>query len=195
MLHSAPIIILCCIIAVVALNDFTKKRNRELTFTKGSIIYVLEKNENGWHKGVCKGKVGLFPANIVSVLEYGPSTKAQLDLHSPTQDSNAPVEYTEKGNGIVLHCYTECACIFFPISGGSLWLQQRRGWWANLCHGKHHLCNREDRRPLAFRGVQWEGWVLLRQFCVCAWKGGHCRGRSHGSTWSPTFPLSRPSER
>ncbi len=56
-------------VTVVALYDFTKVYDDELTFTKGSIIYVTKKIDEGWHKGVCNGKTGFFPANYVSVLE------------------------------------------------------------------------------------------------------------------------------
>ena len=55
---------------MVALYDWTKDDDDELTFTEGDIIYVVEKHvHEGWHKGVCNGEIGLFPAPYVEVLE------------------------------------------------------------------------------------------------------------------------------
>ena len=55
---------------VVALYNFTKRRDDELSFTAGTIIYVVKKNRAGqyWHEGVANGVTGLFPANYVKVI-------------------------------------------------------------------------------------------------------------------------------
>ncbi|KAF6776390.1 hypothetical protein AHF37_03393 [Paragonimus kellicotti] len=37
----------------------------ELTFSVGELITEIEKIDQGWWKGVCRGKIGLFPANYV----------------------------------------------------------------------------------------------------------------------------------
>ena len=52
-----------------AIYDYTKEKEDELTFTEGDIIYVKNKFTDGWHEGVCNGKLGLFPADYAVVLE------------------------------------------------------------------------------------------------------------------------------
>jgi hypothetical protein len=53
---------------VVALFDHTIDEADELEFRTGDIIEVLDKNDDGWWKGKCKGKEGLFPSNYVKPL-------------------------------------------------------------------------------------------------------------------------------
>ncbi|KAA0195320.1 Src substrate cortactin, partial [Fasciolopsis buskii] len=48
-----------------ALYDYTAEEDDELTFSVGEMITEIEKIDPGWWKGVCRGKVGLFPANYV----------------------------------------------------------------------------------------------------------------------------------
>ncbi|XP_047205787.1 abl interactor 1a isoform X9 [Girardinichthys multiradiatus] len=56
---------------VVAIYDYTKDKEDELTFMEGSIIYVVKKNDDGWFEGVCNGFTGLFPGNYVeSIMHY-----------------------------------------------------------------------------------------------------------------------------
>ncbi|MEQ2160544.1 hypothetical protein GOODEAATRI_000266, partial [Goodea atripinnis] len=57
--------------AVVAIYDYTKDKEDELTFMEGAIIYVVKKNDDGWFEGVCNGFTGLFPGNYVeSIMHY-----------------------------------------------------------------------------------------------------------------------------
>ncbi|XP_037549794.1 abl interactor 1a isoform X5 [Nematolebias whitei] len=56
---------------VVAIYDYTKDKEDELTFMEGAIIYVIKKNDDGWFEGVCNGVTGLFPGNYVeSIMHY-----------------------------------------------------------------------------------------------------------------------------
>ncbi|XP_036043593.1 abl interactor 1 isoform X4 [Onychomys torridus] len=56
---------------VVAIYDYTKDKDDELSFQEGAIIYVIKKNDDGWFEGVCSGVTGLFPGNYVeSVMHY-----------------------------------------------------------------------------------------------------------------------------
>ncbi len=57
--------------AVEALYDYTKDKEDELTFTAGTLIYVLKKNDDGWFEGVADGVTGLFPGNYVETLAPG----------------------------------------------------------------------------------------------------------------------------
>lgn len=57
--------------AVVAIYDYTKDKEDELSFQEGAIIYVIKKNDDGWYEGVMNGVTGLFPGNYVeSIMHY-----------------------------------------------------------------------------------------------------------------------------
>ncbi|XP_062070549.1 abl interactor 1-like [Lepus europaeus] len=56
---------------VVAISDYTKDKDDELSFMEGAIIYVIKKNDDGWYEGVCNQVTGLFPGNYVeSIMHY-----------------------------------------------------------------------------------------------------------------------------
>lgn len=54
---------------VVALYPFTAQHEDELTFQKGQVITVHNKEDTAWWRGEINGVVGLFPANYVEPLE------------------------------------------------------------------------------------------------------------------------------
>lgn len=63
--------VLCPLLAVVAIYDYTRDKDDELTFIEGAIIYVVKKNDDGWFEGVSNGVTGLFPGNYVeSIMHY-----------------------------------------------------------------------------------------------------------------------------
>ncbi|XP_077175339.1 abl interactor 2 isoform X11 [Paroedura picta] len=56
---------------VVAIYDYAKDKEDELSFQEGAIIYVIKKNDDGWYEGVMNGVTGLFPGNYVeSIMHY-----------------------------------------------------------------------------------------------------------------------------
>ncbi|XP_067291719.1 abl interactor 1a isoform X9 [Pseudorasbora parva] len=56
---------------VVAIYDYIKDKDDELSFMEGAIIYIVKKNDDGWFEGVCNGVTGLFPGNYVeSIMHY-----------------------------------------------------------------------------------------------------------------------------
>ncbi|XP_057680725.1 abl interactor 1a isoform X9 [Corythoichthys intestinalis] len=56
---------------VVAIYDYSKDKDDELSFMEGAIIYVVKKNDDGWYEGVSAGVTGLFPGNYVeSIIHY-----------------------------------------------------------------------------------------------------------------------------
>lgn len=56
---------------MVAIYDYTKDKEDELSFQEGAIIYVIKKNDDGWYEGVMNGVTGLFPGNYVeSIMHY-----------------------------------------------------------------------------------------------------------------------------
>ncbi|XP_070584328.1 abl interactor 1 isoform X2 [Erythrolamprus reginae] len=56
---------------VVAIYDYSKDKDDELSFMEGAIIYVIKKNDDGWYEGVSNRVTGLFPGNYVeSIMHY-----------------------------------------------------------------------------------------------------------------------------
>ncbi|XP_058242208.1 abl interactor 1a isoform X6 [Hemibagrus wyckioides] len=55
---------------VVAIYDYAKDKDDELSFMEGAIIYVIKKNDDGWFEGVCNGVTGLFPGNYVEPIMH-----------------------------------------------------------------------------------------------------------------------------
>ncbi|XP_067315207.1 abl interactor 2b isoform X18 [Pseudorasbora parva] len=56
---------------VVAIYDYSRDKEDELSFQEGAIIYVIKKNDDGWFEGVMSGTTGLFPGNYVeSIMHY-----------------------------------------------------------------------------------------------------------------------------
>lgn len=57
--------------SVVAIYDYARDKDDELSFMEGAIIYVIKKNDDGWFEGVSNGVTGLFPGNYVeSIMHY-----------------------------------------------------------------------------------------------------------------------------
>ncbi|XP_062853819.1 abl interactor 2b isoform X4 [Trichomycterus rosablanca] len=56
---------------VVAIYDYARDKDDELSFQEGAIIYVIKKNDDGWYEGVMNDTTGLFPGNYVeSIMHY-----------------------------------------------------------------------------------------------------------------------------
>uniref|UniRef100_A0A673G106 Abl interactor 2-like n=1 Tax=Sinocyclocheilus rhinocerous TaxID=307959 RepID=A0A673G106_9TELE len=55
---------------VVAIYDYTRDKEDELSFQEGAIIYVIKKNDDGWFEGVTSGTTGLFPGNYVDAIMH-----------------------------------------------------------------------------------------------------------------------------
>lgn len=56
---------------MVAIYDYARDKEDELSFQEGAIIYVIKKNDDGWYEGVMNGTTGLFPGNYVeSIMHY-----------------------------------------------------------------------------------------------------------------------------
>ncbi|XP_068447134.1 abl interactor 2b isoform X9 [Clinocottus analis] len=56
---------------VVAIYDYARDKEDELSFMEGAIIYVIKKNDDGWYEGTMNETTGLFPGNYVeSIMHY-----------------------------------------------------------------------------------------------------------------------------
>ena len=56
---------------MVAIYDYARDKEDELSFQEGAIIYVIKKNDDGWYEGTMNNTTGLFPGNYVeSIMHY-----------------------------------------------------------------------------------------------------------------------------
>ncbi|XP_008298692.1 intersectin-2b isoform X1 [Stegastes partitus] len=82
---------------VIAIYDYTAANQDEMSFSKGQLINVLDKNNPDWWKGELNGVTGLFPINYVKMTtaECDPSQQWCADLNS--LDSLSPQEKKRQG--------------------------------------------------------------------------------------------------
>ncbi|XP_049450197.1 intersectin-2b isoform X2 [Epinephelus fuscoguttatus] len=69
---------------VIAIYDYTAANGDEMSFSKGQLINVLDKNDPDWWKGEVNGVTGLFPTNYVKMTtaDCDPSQQWCADLNS-----------------------------------------------------------------------------------------------------------------
>ncbi|XP_041649408.1 intersectin-2b isoform X2 [Cheilinus undulatus] len=82
---------------VIAIYDYTAANGDEMSFSKGQLINVLDKNDPDWWKGEINGTTGLFPTNYVKMTtaDCDPSQQWCADLNS--LDSLSPQEKKRQG--------------------------------------------------------------------------------------------------
>lgn len=82
---------------VIAMYDYTGANKDEMSFSKGQLINVLDKNNPDWWKGELNGETGLFPTNYVKIktTDSDPSQQWCTDLNS--LDSLSPQEKKRQG--------------------------------------------------------------------------------------------------
>uniref|UniRef100_A0AAY4CYS8 Intersectin 2a n=1 Tax=Denticeps clupeoides TaxID=299321 RepID=A0AAY4CYS8_9TELE len=81
---------------VIAMYDYKAASEDEMSFSKGQLINVLNKDDTDWWKGELSGVTGLFPTNYVKMTtESDPSQQWCADLMS--LDSMSPQERKRQG--------------------------------------------------------------------------------------------------
>ncbi|KAK6490049.1 intersectin-2 isoform X1 [Huso huso] len=81
---------------VIAKYDYAAMNEDELSFSKGQLISVLNKDDSDWWKGELNGAAGLFPSNYVQMTtESDPSQQWCADLTS--LDTMSPMERKRQG--------------------------------------------------------------------------------------------------
>uniref|UniRef100_A0A671UUI1 Intersectin 2b n=1 Tax=Sparus aurata TaxID=8175 RepID=A0A671UUI1_SPAAU len=82
---------------VIAIYDYTAANGDEMSFSKGQLINVLDKNDPDWWKGELNGATGLFPTNYVKMTtaDCDPSQQWCADLNN--LDSMGPQEKKRQG--------------------------------------------------------------------------------------------------
>ena len=74
-----------------ALFDFVPENPQELRLSKGQVVAILEKSDNGWWKGRNQaGEIGYFPGNRVEIIERRTPTPA-ASSSIPIQNSSNPI--------------------------------------------------------------------------------------------------------
>ena len=63
---------------MVALYPYSAQNEDELTFDKGAIINVMNKEDAAWWKGECNGMFGVFPSNYVQTWDGNMESSAAL---------------------------------------------------------------------------------------------------------------------
>ncbi|XP_018522386.1 intersectin-2b [Lates calcarifer] len=82
---------------VIAIYDYTAATKDEMSFSKGQLINVLDKNDPDWWKGEVNGVTGLFPTNYIKMTtaDCDPSQQWCADLNS--LDTLSPQEKKRQG--------------------------------------------------------------------------------------------------
>ncbi|XP_067840599.1 intersectin-2-like isoform X2 [Heptranchias perlo] len=81
---------------VIAIYDYTAVNEDELSFTRGQLINVLNKDDSDWWQGELNGMNGLFPSNYVKITtDSDPSQQWCADLQS--LDTMQPMERKRQG--------------------------------------------------------------------------------------------------
>lgn len=143
-----------CSFLVVAIYDYTKDKEDELSFQEGAIIYVIKKNDDGWYEGVMNGVTGLFPGNYVeSIMHYSEWRPEDRTTTSPAAGTVRASQISTSLWGPIQYNWMKDNCnnhsfFFFPHyrtiviwvvwTSGSSGCQQRLSWaiwcWIKLTH-------------------------------------------------------------
>eukprot|EP00049_Salpingoeca_infusionum_P017998 m.355320 g.355320 ORF g.355320 m.355320 type:complete len:503 (-) comp17220_c0_seq1:148-1656(-) len=68
------------------LHAYEPQEEDELKLTPGDIITIIEKEDDGWWRGECNGKTGVFPDNFVEEIKAGaPPKPASASLSVPDE--------------------------------------------------------------------------------------------------------------
>ncbi|CAG8548824.1 8565_t:CDS:2, partial [Racocetra fulgida] len=78
--------------------DYQAKDSDELSLDKGDVVTVLEQVDKGWWKGDLNGKIGMFPANHVKLIEV--PSKADDDDDADTAESQGHLPRKLKTYGV-----------------------------------------------------------------------------------------------
>ncbi|XP_011806366.1 PREDICTED: intersectin-2 isoform X3 [Colobus angolensis palliatus] len=81
---------------VIAMYDYAANNEDELSFSKGQLINVMNKDDPDWWQGDINGVTGLFPSNYVKMTtDSDPSQQWCADLQ--TLDTMQPIERKRQG--------------------------------------------------------------------------------------------------
>lgn len=81
---------------VIAMYDYTANNEDELSFSKGQLINVMNKDDPDWWQGEINGVTGLFPSNYVKMTtDSDPSQQWCADLQA--LDTMQPMERKRQG--------------------------------------------------------------------------------------------------
>lgn len=96
---------------VEALYDFGAEIAGEMSITKGDVIKVTKKIDDGWWEGQCNGSTGMFPANYVR-----PTTTTVDAKRPPLGDNRSSMAMQNSSSSLRVAapsstpCCTQCGC-------------------------------------------------------------------------------------
>ncbi|CAG8532218.1 13156_t:CDS:10, partial [Dentiscutata heterogama] len=70
--------------------DYQAKEADELSLDKGDVVTVIEQVDQGWWKGDLNGKIGMFPANHVKLIEVPSKPDGEEDAENAENQSHLP---------------------------------------------------------------------------------------------------------
>ena len=73
---------------VVAQFDYAAYSPNELALEAGDVLEVLDKRADGWWRGRCKGREGMFPASFIVELETDEPITADASPESILLEEN-----------------------------------------------------------------------------------------------------------
>ncbi|XP_053171996.1 intersectin-2b isoform X2 [Scomber japonicus] len=82
---------------VIAIYDYTAANEDEMSFSKGQLINVLDKNDPDWWKGELNGVTGLFPTNYVKMTTADCDPSQQWCANLNSLDTLSPQEKKRQG--------------------------------------------------------------------------------------------------
>ncbi|CAG8519125.1 27658_t:CDS:10 [Dentiscutata erythropus] len=70
--------------------DYQAKETDELSLDKGDVVTVIEQVDKGWWKGDLNGKIGMFPANHVKLIEVPSKPDGEENEENAENQSHLP---------------------------------------------------------------------------------------------------------
>ena len=99
---------------VIVEFDFIASSPSELSLEAGDIIELIGKRDDGWWRGRCQGKEGLFPSNFV--VELDPDDDANLEsLKENAATGHSPAEGKIMRSRYNIICYCKIEEWFFIV--------------------------------------------------------------------------------
>ena len=100
---------------VEAQYDFTAEMSGEISISKGDIIKVTEKFDEGWWQGECNGRSGLFPANYVKEVSRSVTSSGRSSINRKPNNMAiaSDVEVTAGSSVVTLSTCSQCFCAEF----------------------------------------------------------------------------------
>ncbi|GAB1606713.1 osteoclast-stimulating factor 1-like [Argonauta hians] len=124
---------------VRAIYNYNARRDDELTFEEGDVIYITEQSDSNWWKGKCGTKVGLIPSNYVEENTqsvdfplHEAARRGNLNFLTECITNGVSVNSLDKAGSTPLHWaahggHTDCMEALFHVSNIEINVQNKIG--------------------------------------------------------------------